>query len=298
MLSSVLTAGCEEDSFEAIFLYSISKSGKTSYSESVSTTLAFRRPNLTWFSASFSLGYVLNTWEDNISGTYLEYQSRGVSDATVSASINLTELVNPAAMLPDNRAHLVLSFGTSIPLGEANESYFQDQARIPGGLQTGTGEPMPYVSIIYSQTFDDAKYGPYIQLTQSARMSENEYGYQKPSGFSWLAGFKYLIWEDWSSYVFAGIGRSRTVSPETEKQLVNDPVLGDISVPMTVPGTPSISTSFNFGAVLKPFKKRHWCAGISFTLPIHSNFHNLANPDDAKDMEPKWGISMGITYSF
>ena len=58
-----------------------------------------------------------------------------------------------------------------------------------------------------------------------------------------------------------------------------------------VPDTKSTSSSFNFGFTVKPWDKRRWAAGMSFTIP-------MSNSMEDKTKEPKGSVAIGVSYSF
>jgi hypothetical protein len=291
LLSSVLASGCEEDYFDYFLYYGYSKSGKKGTTESIGMNLVFKPPELPWLTASLSTSYVWNTWEDNVSGTDLIYQNRGIADASVSGSIDFTELLDPRSDELDLRPHFLLSVGTTLPTGSENASYAQGRERIPAAYQLGLGEAVPFVSLSYFQNFGDGTFSTIASITDTARMEENSAGYQKPSSLSWLAGAQYSLTETWSTAVFAAIGGSHTFSPERDRMQILDPFLGLISVPFDVPDAKADTITWNIGCTFKPWDEKRWAVGVSFVFPGHTSIK-----DDSLAM--KWAGALGVCYSF
>jgi len=288
MLSSVLTAGRAEDAFEAFFYYGYSRAGKKNETESFTLSLNYKPPSVPWLSASIFTGYVLKTWEDNRSGWDMIYQNRGIGDSSVSLTIDFAEILEPCAVA-DRRPHFMLSVGTTIPTGAEDDN--NSLGLILPSYQMGSGESVPFVSASYTQRFAGGVLSPYLRITESAGMGPNDVGYQRPPSLSWMAGLRVRATEEWSISPFAAISGAHTFSAEKMETTIVDAILGQVRVMSDISDKKTDTISGNVGFIGKPWNWEHTCAGISFIFPLHTSISD-------KTLEPKWGISAGISFSF
>jgi len=291
MLSSILGSGCDENPFDYFLFYGYSRTKKGDETESVGLNLTYKPPGATWLKANISVSHVWKTWEDNQSGFDLIYQNRGIAYASISGTVDFTELLDPGTDLLDLRPHFLLTVGTTIPIGSENETYVQGQYSIPASYQMGFGEAVPFVSLSYYQNLGNSDFAAIALITESGRTKENEVGYQNPSSLSWLAGIQYQLAGTWSTAIFTAIGGTHTFSPARERVTWDDPVLGRISVPVNVPNSKADRITGNIGLTVKPFDERQWGLGLSLVFPLSTNVRDESN-------EMKWAASFGICCSF
>lgn len=245
-----------------------------------------------WLSASVYMPYSWNTGRDDQTGRGVDVS--GISDPAFTASFNLLELIRPTmtrtrcpetggpilALKDDDDVikspHLVLSAGTSMPVGQ------DDNRRrwwaYPPQYQPGAGVWSANAGLFYSQGL--GPFTPTAGVTYVYGGGVNSVGYDRPDSLVMSASVTWLFWYQRLGKLFLG---TSGLVPLGEGSLEGRTLSGNDNTMVLV----DVGISFWVGSFWERSRKIN--AGIMATLPAL---------EGTTDAERKHGYAVGVFTVF